>query len=298
MAEQGKCFSLVRGTAMRVTALDGCGRLATGACTSVVSEGFVSVAYTANTDTGDEINVKNAAGKTCVSDVPTPTITGFGLEISFCEVDPLLYTLLTGQEAIYDADGIAVGFAVDTDVDLSQTGFALEIWSNVPGVACGAEGAGSFGYTLSPFLQGGIIGDFTIENGAVTFTVTGAQTKKGNAWGVGPYNVVPGVGGVAGPLLNPLPTARVLHVQWTDVAPPPPGCSCEANGTPATGASAGSPGTLTPADSYPPESFADLTADPLTATPTTAWTTGQYIVLGDGTHAYWDGTAWVQGEAA
>lgn len=296
MTVQGKCFSLIRGNAMRVTALDGCGRLVSAGCSSVVSDGFVSVAYTAQTDTGDAINVKKANGKTCVNDTPAPTITGFGVEIAFCEVDPLLYTLLTGNPAIYDTDGVAVGFAVDGDVDVSLTGFALEVWSSVPGVACGASG-GSYGYTLSPFLQGGVIGDFTIENGAVTFTVTGAQTKTGNAWGQGPYDVVPDETGTAGPLLEPIPTSRFLHVQWTSIAPPEPGCSCEANGVPATGATAGSPGTLTPADSYPPESFAALTADPLTASPTTAWTTGQYIVLGDGTHSYWDGTAWVAGEA-
>jgi len=44
-----------------------------------------------------------------------------------------------------------------------------------------------------------------------------------------------------------------------------------------------------------PEDFADMGS--LTASPSTAWTSGQHIVLGDGSVAHWDGTAWVTGSA-
>jgi hypothetical protein len=36
----------------------------------------------------------------------------------------------------------------------------------------------------------------------------------------------------------------------------------------------------------------------ITATPTTAWTTGQHMVLGDTSHAYWNATTWTAGDAA
>jgi len=62
-----------------------------------------------------------------------------------------------------------------------------------------------------------------------------------------------------------------------------------------TGATAGSPGTWTPAGSVPPDSFTKM--DTVTATPTTAWTTGQHMVLGDGSHAFWMGTNWQSGNA-
>jgi hypothetical protein len=64
----------------------------------------------------------------------------------------------------------------------------------------------------------------------------------------------------------------------------------------ATGATAGTPGTFTPAGSLAPYDLADL--DQVIANPTTAWTTGQYVVLGNGTEAYWDGADWVTGRAA
>ena len=65
----------------------------------------------------------------------------------------------------------------------------------------------------------------------------------------------------------------------------------------ATGAGPGTGlGTFTPAGASPPANFAALTG--VTATPATAWTTGQYILLGDGSKANWNGTAWAVGAHA
>lgn len=292
-----KCFSMVRGRVMRATALDGCGRQRDLECSAIVSEGFVSVAFTANIDEGEEITVTNAAGKVCVRDAPTPTITGYGLTITFCEVNPQLYAMMTGQTVVFDADGDAVGFRVNSDVDASDYAFALELWSNIPVDACDAGVVGQWGYLLVPFIKGGVLGDFTLENGAVTFTLQNAQTKKGSAWGTGPYNVVANASGVASPLDSAITSGDHLHVQLTTIEPPEPGCACIASGPKSTGATAGIPGTYTPADSYPPDNFGELTTThTLTASPSTAWTTGQYIELADGTFAHWNGTAWVAGK--
>ena len=68
---------------------------------------------------------------------------------------------------------------------------------------------------------------------------------------------------------------------------------------PATGATAGSPGTFTPAGCVTPANVAALTG--LTASPATAWTTGQYVqtaTAGTAGRGYWNGTAWTQGTAA
>lgn len=63
----------------------------------------------------------------------------------------------------------------------------------------------------------------------------------------------------------------------------------------ATGATAGTPGTFTPAGAAPPANLAAMTG--LTASPATAWTTGQYVVLADASWAHWSATAWVAGKA-
>lgn len=289
------CFSMVRGRVMRATRLTGCGTIDSTGCSNIVTEGFVSVAFTANVDAGTDISVTNAGGKVCVQDKASAHLTDYGLVITFCEVNPDLYAMLTGQTTVFDSAGTAVGFRVSTAVGSADSGFALEVWSNVPGAVCTDPTTQTYGYTLVPFVQGGVLGDFTLENNAVTFTIQGASTKDGSAWGVGPYNVVRGAGGTPGKLATAIGTKDHLHVQLTTLPPPNPGCACNPSGPKSTSATAGTPGTYTPTDSYPPPNFAALATWPLTASPATNWTVGQYIVLDDNTNAYWNGTAWVAG---
>lgn len=67
-------------------------------------------------------------------------------------------------------------------------------------------------------------------------------------------------------------------------------------GTPATGASAGSPGTFSPTGAVVPADLAALRS--VIAAPTAKWTTGQHVVLGDASKAHWNGSAWAAGTAA
>jgi len=61
----------------------------------------------------------------------------------------------------------------------------------------------------------------------------------------------------------------------------------------ATGATAGTPGTFTPAGAAAPANLAAMTGK--TANPATNWVTGQYMLLGDASKCNWNGTAWVAG---
>lgn len=295
MASQ--CFSLVRGRALRVTKLDGCGSVVRGPASTVTTDGFISVGLTANTDEGESISVTNAAGRVCILDEPCPVFTGYSIEVAFCGVDPDLFSLMTGQPVIKDAAGAnAVGIRINSQINLCDSGFAMEMWSNVPIAACDASGSASYGYFLIPFVKGGTLGDVSIENGAINFTLTGAKSKDGSEWGVGPYNVVRNASGSAAPLATPVDPGDHLHLEVTTVAPPNVDtCGGVQLGVPATGATAGTPGTFTPTNSYGPQSLAGLTGK--TASPTTAWTTGQSVFLGDGTQAHWTGTAWAAGAA-
>jgi hypothetical protein len=295
MADNSKCFSLVRGRVMRVTRLDGCGGVVLGPDSQVVSDGFVSVALTAQTDEGTAISVTNAAGKVCISDEPCPTFTGYDISVEFCGVDPALIDIMTGQPTVKDSSDVAIGFRMNTAVDACDSGFALEVWSNVPSALCAPGQEGSFGYFLVPFVKGGIIGDFTIGNDAVNFTLTGAKSKDGSAWGVGPYDVTRDDSSVPGPLLVAIDPNDHLNMELTTIAPPDAACGSVSLGTPATGATSGTPGAYTPANSYGPADFAGVTG--LTANPSTAWTAGQHIVLRDGSLSSWNGTAWVVGAA-
>ena len=287
--------SLLRGYTLRATKLDGCGNPALGARSTVTTEGFVSVGVTANTDEGEPIQVPNARGKLCINDVPTPKFLNYGLEIVFCDVDPVLFTLLTGQPLVLDAQGNPTGFRINSKVDLDKSGFALELWTGVAGLACEPGQASLTGYMLFPFVKGGVLGDFSVENAAINFTITGAVTKDGSNWGVGPYDVQLDEDGVAGPLLEAADTAdHFIHFP-TSVEPPVAVQGGQALGVPATGAAQGTPATLSPTNSYAPENLAALIAgepNAVVASPTTAWEAGRYILLADGSRARWTGTAW------
>jgi hypothetical protein len=67
-------------------------------------------------------------------------------------------------------------------------------------------------------------------------------------------------------------------------------------GVVASGATAGTPGSFSPDGAVVPANLAGMAS--VIATPSTAWTTGQYVVLGDGSNAYWNGTAWAAGKAS
>jgi hypothetical protein len=62
-----------------------------------------------------------------------------------------------------------------------------------------------------------------------------------------------------------------------------------------TSAIAGMPGAFEPANATIPINLAELVALGVAADPVAAWTAGQYIVLGDSSTAYWNGSAWTAG---
>lgn len=288
-----KCFPILRGRRLRVTRLDGCGNPVLGPDSVVVTKGFISVALTANIDEGEEINITDASGDTCVLDTPCPKFQNYGVEVQFCGVNPALFNLMSGQPVV--ANGVdTVGFRMNSEISACDSGFALEMWTGVASDACEPGAGQQFGYILLPFLRSGVLGDFTVENAAINFTLTGAQTKKGSGWGVGPYDVI-NTAGVPGPLAEPITVGDHLHMEATTLAPPEPDCDPDALGVEATGATAGSPAEYTPAQSYGPEDLAGLSG--VTASPATAWTAGQYVALRDGSTAHWSGTAWVAGIA-
>ncbi|MCJ7726484.1 MAG: hypothetical protein MUP76_08885 [Acidimicrobiia bacterium] len=172
---------------MRVTKTDGCCGPEYGNDNSIVTDGFVSVALTANITDAEVITVTNANGKTCVRDAGSPTFDGYGVDLTFCEVQPCLFSMITGQPVVTGPGGDVIGFKMNSQIALDSSGFALEVWMGVPGVACEGD-SGAAGYLLLPCLSGGVIGDFSVENAAITFSITGASTRDGNAWGSGPYS--------------------------------------------------------------------------------------------------------------
>lgn len=296
-------FPIVGGRTIRGTRLDNCGTPDWGDAASIVTEGFVQVAVTANYEDGEEITITSASGRRCVNRAAEPELTNLSLDIEFCEVDPDFYTLATGFPQILDpATGDTIGFRINRGVRPNDTSLALELWSSAQGsIGCDDSGDVPWVYFLWPYLTGGRVSDFTIENAGVTFTVSGMVTKDGSRWGEGPYIVQNDADGIPDFLQTPVDPLDHQLVFRTLVAPPPATIGLvpldDPDEGPASGATAGAPGAFSPEGAVRPSDLAALQASAIVATPATAWTTGEHLILGDGSHAHWDGDSWEAGEA-
>lgn len=296
-------FPVVGGRIARTTVLDSCGRPAYGDRAQIASEGLVSVAQTANYDDGSDKTVTNFGGRKCVFVKAKAELTDVGIDVTFCAMDPDYYTALTGFPREVDpVTGNTVGYRIDRDVLPSDVSIALELWTDAGGtIGCDDEGGETYGYLLWPFMTGGRVGDYTIEDNAVTFQVTGLTSKDGSQWGIGPYNVITDAAGQPSGLLRAIGPKEPFLQRLTSVPPPEETAGLVPLDDPdepdATGATAGIPGVFTPEGSVRPFDLEALIDADLDASPSTAWTTGQHVILGDGSYANWSGTAWESGKA-
>lgn len=226
------CQAPIQGTTMRVQTVNSCGTPNVGSCVSAVSTGFVSVEMQDQVESGTEIVVLNAAGNMCVNEKSKKQLKWIDVTITFCNVDPELFNLVTGSTLVLDNAAIpaAVGFQTRTG-NYAAGAFGLEVWTNMAQAQCATVGTFSlvpYGYFLLPNIVEGTVGDLKIENGAVSFTVTG-RTKQGTNWGTGPKNVLANMStGAAEKLLIALPSDVHRHLQWTYLAPPAASCGCAA----------------------------------------------------------------------
>lgn len=224
------CQAPIQGTTMRVQAINSCGTPKTGSCVSAVSTGLVSVEMQDQVESGQEIIVLNAAGVMCVNEKSPKQLKWIDVTITFCNVDPELFNLITGSTLVLNdaASPAAVGFQTRTG-NYATGQFGLEVWTNISAGQCVTLGTFSlvpYGYFLLPNIVEGTVGDLKIENGAISFTVSG-RTKQGTNWGTGPKTVLANMTtGAPENLLVALPNDTHRHLQWTYLAPPTASCGC------------------------------------------------------------------------
>lgn len=221
-----RCFQPLQGERVRVTELDECGNVPEGAL-SVVSDGAITIQISSEIEAGDEFIVKNAAGRICLNYKDQDSLKRLNIDsIEWCDVDPMIYNLLSGFPTVHDGDSPGddiVGFRI-TEGKL-DTKVAVELWTNLGGDACGEEGDQCWGYVLLPYMTGFSIGDFTVENGPVTFSSTNGYTQGNSGWGTGPYDDVVGM---TPDSCTALTTAfqpdEHAEIRVTCCNPPAPGC--------------------------------------------------------------------------
>jgi hypothetical protein len=218
------CHTPIQGTTLRVTRLDLCGAVVTGACGTATSDGFISVQMSDDVDTDDEYVLVHRPG-TCVHRRVRPLLNRIDVELTLCSVDPGLLNVVSASPVVTDHLGDSVGFASDDD-EYASASFALEVWTNIAGSeGCAEDGTRRYGYLLLPWVGDGVIGDMDVENAPLSLTIS-AATVLGNSWGTGPYDVVHDGAGSPSPLPAELPVTRQRHWQVTTLAPPEPTCGC------------------------------------------------------------------------
>lgn len=220
------CYAPVRGSVIRVTRLDSCGNPDPGAAAVVVSKRVSKVTIAEVTENGTTVVDRNFGDEICVYDPAFDELVGFTAETDLCGVDPDLISLFTGQPVVKNAAGDVVGFDAQTGIDLDSFGFSLEVWSRLAGAACDPSGHRKWGYTVFPYLKGGRLSGFDFSNGSVAFKILSSQTRDGNGWGVGPFDVDRDMSGNPAPLHTPL--AVNTHFRSIVVTLDPPEASCGA----------------------------------------------------------------------
>ncbi len=222
------CYTPFKIPKVRVTQLNSCGAAVTG-CSTVVSDGIISVAMTKEYEARQEFFVKNGNGDFCVRETNAPILKWINLVLTFCNVDPEMYNIMTAEPLYLNnaAAPSSIGYSTEEGT-AANANFALEGWTllaNNANQPC--TGGLQYGYFLWPWVVEGTVGDLTLENGAASFTVN-ARTRSNSAWGTGPYFVSFSdnpVGSVTPQLLY-TPIGSKQHMRMFTTRKPPPTASC------------------------------------------------------------------------
>lgn len=220
------CAKPLQGSTLRVTRLDVCGNPEFGECAFGVSDGYVSATITPNTEDGERFLQRTANGNAIINQRGKPLLNWYDVEIEFQEVDPELFTILTGLQPYMDDQDRVIGFPV-TESDFATANFALELWMGNAEDACLPGSLPFYGYNLLPWVvEGALNDDIVITNDLITMKIVG-RTRKGTPWGVGPYDVVVDQAGDPSPLYTAIADDTHHLPIWTQLAPPEAECGCQ-----------------------------------------------------------------------
>jgi hypothetical protein len=227
------CFTPFKIPRVRVTKLDSCGVVVEGSCSSVATDGIITVEMTHELEDREDFFQKNGDGEFCVEEADSPKLKWINLVMTFCNVDPELVNIMTASPLVMsDAEvPAAIGYRTRSG-SIATVNFAFEGWNRVTGQNACSGSSPAYLYNLWPWVVDGMMGDITYQNGTANFVVN-ARTKLGSQWSSGPYYVY--ASELAATLGDPefLPdgpvTADDHHLMFrTFMAPPDSACGCTA----------------------------------------------------------------------
>lgn len=223
------CYTPWKVPRVRVTKLNSCGLPVTG-CSTVVSDGIISIEMTKEYEDREEFFVKNGDGVFCVKATNPPILKWINLTLTFCNVDPEMVNIVSGNSMVADDASSPSNTGYNEEEGAAAlANFAFEAWTRLAPGTVSCTGGQEYGYFLWPWVMEGTIGDVTYENGAANFTLS-ARTSANALWGNGVYyvdysdNPAGSTTNIA--LLTPILSTQHMRTFITRKAPPTASCGC------------------------------------------------------------------------
>lgn len=223
------CHSVIRTPGARVTRLGSCGEILNTGCDYATTTSYVDITLNKVWQERQDAFQLNGNGDICVDSPKAPILRWYEVIITFCGVDPELFNIVSAEPLVLN-DALtpeSIGWCTLPD-SAESSNFALEFWTGTEDEC--DEDEVEYGYGILPRIIQGMIGNVTIQNGVITFTVTGI-TRGANQWGTGPYNVIINESGAnegfPAPLLSAINVNAHKCFFWTKLAPPPGVCGCQ-----------------------------------------------------------------------
>lgn len=233
-----QCFKPFRAQSLRVLELDDCctppdlfgdspgespGSPSDAPCSIAVTDAFTLVSAEADVDEGEDILERKANGDICISEKDPDVLRGINLSITLCQVTPWFINKLTGWPVVMDQNCNAVGIDVMDGINLTQN--AVEMWTGVAGVDCGA--GAYYGYSVFPCVENWQLdGEIQWGGSDTIWSITLTGFAKGNhAWGRGPFTDVQQ--SFDGRMVDPMQQGSIMRLMATDVPPPAYISSCQ-----------------------------------------------------------------------
>jgi hypothetical protein len=201
-----KILKSVKGRRLRLTRLDATGDPIVGACSSLVTGGFVQVTIGNELEAGEEYSQKNAWGEFCVNEKDGDIIKWVNVGITLCMVHPDALDIIAG------ANPVVIGATVTATVNNKA------LASNVATLTTAAAHGISVGQTVTiTGVDSTFNGSYTVLSTPTSTTFTYAKTAADVASAaVSPTGVASTTGTTIGATFGPNPNSDGFAVEvWT-----------------------------------------------------------------------------------
>lgn len=179
------CLPQIHACRMRVARLGSDGVPLPGANNLYVSSALSVLTFTPNITAGDEFEVKNGCGETCLAYKDCDRIKWLDVELQLCTPDPELHEILVGGVVLQNGAGRGYGYPRLNEASCPD-GVSIEAWGRRVDAAGASDPTFPYAWWVLPrvYLQ---LGARTMENGPLSNPFTGHAIENPN-WYDGPLN--------------------------------------------------------------------------------------------------------------